>query len=148
MLKCLGRGKKEVEDVLDWLDARWGKQVWPSGIPKDFAIRYTLDLAVYGSRDVKNRINRRISKETPGGRVVAGGNYSHLKTACKHEQVDYVARFQGMTDEKVKSHIMPLLAPERDAYINNVPVTSIRLRASLSLFTSREARFYNSASGE
>lgn len=66
--------------------------------------------AVFGSRDALNRINRRISKETPSGAVVQGGNMDARKTACSHDDVDYVPRYQGMSDQEVKSHIMPLLA--------------------------------------
>ena len=58
-----------------------------------------------------------ILKETADGRVVVGGNFNHRKTACKHEEVDYVPRFQGMTEEEVRSHIMPLLISGRGAYV-------------------------------
>ena len=77
--------------------------------------------AVYWSRDVKNRINRRISKESPLGRVVMGGNFNNKKTACKHADIDYLPEYQGMTNEEVNSHIMPLLVAGGGAYVN-VPV--------------------------
>ena len=101
--------------------------------------------AVYGSRDVRNRINRRISKESPDGRVMMNNNYNRLKTACKHEKVDYVTRFRGMTDDEVKAHIMSLLVPELGTYVS---ITSIRLRAlaPAPVFTSREVRFFDSDS--
>ncbi len=58
----------------------------PRGIPlgtwNQSGLRAELANAVYGSRDIKNRINRRISKESVTGRVVTGGNYNHKKTAC------------------------------------------------------------------
>lgn len=32
-----------------------------------------------------------------------------LKTACKHEHIDYIAKYQDMTKEQVDNAIMPLL---------------------------------------
>lgn len=117
-----------------------------SGLPADSAN------AVYGSRDKKNRINRRISKQSPSGAVVSGGNYNNKKTACKHQDVDYLPQYQGMTDEQVKSHIMPLLVPGGGAYVD-VPVETETARSSRKppkppVFATRGARFFGSATGE
>ena len=79
----------------------WNK----SGLPVDQAN------AVYGSRDKQNRIMRRISKESPAGVVCQGGHYNSGKTACKHEDIDYLTGFQGMSKEEVDAHIKPLLEP-------------------------------------
>ncbi|KAI4208824.1 MAG: hypothetical protein LQ351_008165 [Letrouitia transgressa] len=66
--------------------------------------------AVYGSRDAKDRINRRISKVGLDGEVIMGINFfDAYKTACKHEDIDYVEKFYGMSKEEVDSIIMPLL---------------------------------------
>lgn len=101
--------------------------------------------AVYGSRDIKNRINRRISKESPLGRVVTGGNYNHKKTACRHDNIDYLPQFQGMTADEVNSHIRPLLAAGGGAYVD-VPVQTQTPRGSQS-FAVRGATFFGSSSG-
>ena len=98
--------------------------------------------AVYGSRDVKNRINRRISKESPLGRVVVSGNYNHKKTACKHKDIDYLPKYQGMTNDEVNLYIMPLLAAGGGAYVN-VPVQTQTPRGSQA-FAVRGARFFGS----
>ena len=42
MLQCLGRKTTEEEAVLEWLYARWGHQIWPSGIPKDVATAHAM----------------------------------------------------------------------------------------------------------
>lgn len=65
--------------------------------------------AVYGSRDRHNRINRRIAKVDIAGRTVLGGNYHVRRTACKHENIDYLAAFRGMSKQEVDAHIQPLL---------------------------------------
>ncbi|KAL8688233.1 MAG: hypothetical protein Q9218_005806 [Villophora microphyllina] len=65
--------------------------------------------AVYGSRDVRNRINRRIAKVSVAGTVVVGGNYDTRRTACSHEDIAYLPTFAGMSKAEVDSHIMPLL---------------------------------------
>lgn len=65
--------------------------------------------AVYGSRDRKNRINRRISKEDDQGNVIRGGNFDTKKYACKPETIDYIERYRGMTRKQVGAAIKPLL---------------------------------------
>ena len=66
--------------------------------------------AVYGSRDKKNRINRRISKQSPSGAIfTAGGNYNSGKTPCRHEDIDYLEKYQVMSKEEVDAVIMSLL---------------------------------------
>lgn len=80
--------------------------------------------------------------------MVHGGNYNNKKTACKHEDVNYIAAYQGMTDKEVKSHIMPLLAPGDGAYVD-VPVqTQTPSGRHGSSFAVRGARFFASSSGE
>ena len=51
--------------------------------------------AVYGSRDKQDRINRRISKESPTGQLASGGHVNNEKTACSHEDIDYLPPYQG-----------------------------------------------------
>ena len=46
------------------------------GTWKGAELRAVHSNAVYGSRDIKNRIKRRISKESPSGNVVVG-NFNH-----------------------------------------------------------------------
>lgn len=65
--------------------------------------------AVYGSRDRRDHINRRISKESQHGEVVLGGAYETRRTACRHDDIDYIPRYQGMSAEEVNAAIMPLL---------------------------------------
>ena len=65
--------------------------------------------AVYGSRDVRNRINRRIAKVDMGDVVVQDGAYDIKKTACSHTDIEYLPRFAGMTKSEVDSLIQPLL---------------------------------------
>ena len=43
---------------------------------KNSKLRAYLSNAVYRSRDKRNRINRRNSKQSPRGDVVVGGNYN------------------------------------------------------------------------
>ena len=72
-------------------------------------------------------------------------NYNRLKTACKYEKIDYVIRFREIIDDKIKTHIMSLLVFELSSYVS---IISIRFRvlASVSIFTSREVRFFDSDS--
>lgn len=65
--------------------------------------------AVYGSRDIKDRINRRIAKVDMAGSVVLGGRYDVKRTACSHGDINYVVRYRGMSKDEVDSVIMPLL---------------------------------------
>ncbi|KAA6406587.1 MAG: hypothetical protein FRX48_09642 [Lasallia pustulata] len=66
--------------------------------------------ASYGLRDCRDRINRRVSKEDESGRVMLGGNFDIMRTACRHEHIDYIPRYQNMmTKEQVDTAIMPLL---------------------------------------
>ena len=71
--------------------------------------------AVYGSRDIKNRINRRVAKVDIAGRTVLGGNYHVKKTACKHEHINYLSTFRGMSKQEVDAHIQPLLDAMEDS---------------------------------
>lgn len=64
--------------------------------------------AVYGSRDRSGRVNRRISKEDPYGRVVIGDRMEYV-TACSHADINYVDRFRHMTKEEVDAQILRLL---------------------------------------
>lgn len=64
-----------------------------SGLPVD------RNNTVYGSRDRRHRINRRINKEIEGGIVVQGGNYDRLRTACSHPDIKCVTRYRGLSKE-------------------------------------------------
>ncbi|MCJ1484786.1 hypothetical protein MMC06_004959, partial [Schaereria dolodes] len=64
---------------------------------------------VYDSRDVFNRINRRISKKDNQGHIVWDNSFLSHVTACSHEIIQYVARFARMTKAEIDSHIQPLL---------------------------------------
>ena len=83
---------------------------------------------LYGSGEDKkkpgeNRIDEEYdSIDDNGDGESSDRNYNHKKTACKHEEVDYLPRYQGMTDEEVRSHIMPLLAAKDDN--DDVPTPS------------------------
>ena len=72
-------------------------------------------------------------------------NYNRLKTVYKHEKIDYIIRFRKIIDDKIKTHIMSLLVFELNTYVS---IISIRLKAlaSISIFTSREVRFFDSDS--
>lgn len=61
--------------------------------------------AVYASRDRRNRVNRRVSKEDNMGNIITGGNYDALRTACRHENITYIARFRNKTKEEVDAMI-------------------------------------------
>ena len=74
--------------------APWGIYL---GTWRDSGLPAARSNAVYGSRDALMRINRRVSKETQHGQVVLGGNYDVRRTACKHENIDYCERYQGLT---------------------------------------------------
>lgn len=65
--------------------------------------------AVYNSRDVLNRINRRIVNMDVAGHVVLGEIYNVWKTSCKHDDIDYFATFRNMTKQEMDAHIQPLL---------------------------------------
>ena len=90
--------------------------------------------AVYGSRDRKDRINRRISKEDNYGRVVIGGRYDHKRTACSHADINYIPKYQGMSKEQVDAAIMPLLRAATDAD-RNVSPTPASNRAARNRLT-------------
>ena len=65
--------------------------------------------AVYGSRDRRDRIKRQISKENNSGEVIRGGRYLTTATACRREDIEYIARFQGMSKAEVDAAIQPFL---------------------------------------
>ena len=46
--------------------------------------------AVFCSRDRKDRINRRISKDSVNGGLANSLYFDARKTACKHEDIDYL----------------------------------------------------------
>ncbi|KAL8761396.1 MAG: hypothetical protein Q9184_002491 [Pyrenodesmia sp. 2 TL-2023] len=64
--------------------------------------------AVYGSRDRFGRVNRRISKEDPYGRVVIGDRMNHM-SSCSHGDISYFDRFRYMTKDEVDAQILRLL---------------------------------------
>lgn len=111
--------------------------------------------AVYASRDIKNRINRRISKEDGTGKVVHGGNFDVRVTACKHEDIDYIQRFSGMTKEEVDSWVMPLLlaadqaARHRQASPSRLPTDADPAApASSQKFSRRGISFFVDEEGD
>ena len=62
------------------------------GTWKNSGLHVAVSNAVYGSRDNSDRINRRISKETSHGVVVVvGDRYDTKRTACSHDDINYVA---------------------------------------------------------
>ncbi len=81
--------------------------------------------AVYGSRDVFNRINRRISKEDNQGHIIWGGSFSSHTTACSHKMIQYITRFAGMTKAEVDSHIQPLLDQQAHCAIQPITLTPV-----------------------
>lgn len=104
---------------------------------------------VYGSRDKLNRINRRISKESPTGNLTVGGNYNFKKTACRHEDIDYLDEYKGMTDDEVKSHIMPLLIAGGGAFIDiPIPMQTESASNERKGFSVYKARFFENARGD
>ena len=68
--------------------------------------------SVYGSRDRRGRINRRLSKWTPAGVLVTGGNYSAFRTSCTHDDVLYAVHFQGLGREEIDRRVGRQLAIE------------------------------------
>ena len=54
---------------------------------------------IYGSRDVGNRIIRRIGKEDPDRNIVLGGRYISNSTIYKYEDVKLTREFEGLTKE-------------------------------------------------
>ena len=65
--------------------------------------------AVYGSQDRRGRVNRRVSKETARGEPVRGGQYNYRRTACKHEEVEYIPTLAAMSKEQVNHYIRTFL---------------------------------------
>jgi hypothetical protein len=59
--------------------------------------------AVYMSREtgVLKRMNRRVSKEDCMGYVPRNSGYDPKRTACKHEDIAYIRKFQNKTKEEV-----------------------------------------------
>ncbi|KAL2036675.1 hypothetical protein N7G274_010591 [Stereocaulon virgatum] len=57
----------------------------------------------------------RLGQETMDGGVVGEGSIDARKTACMHKYVGYLPPFDGMTDDEVRSHNMPLLVPGEGA---------------------------------
>ena len=66
--------------------------------------------AVYGSRDKRGRINRRISKQTMGGVLVVGGSYSCYRTSCSHDDIVYVEHLAGLSKADVDALVGTQLA--------------------------------------
>lgn len=65
--------------------------------------------AVYGSVDCRGHVNCRISKTTHRGEAIVGGNYNARQTACRHEAIDYIPMFDGLTAEQVNARLKPML---------------------------------------
>ena len=112
--------------------------------------------AVYENRDKKNRINRKIFKETFDGIVVLSGNYNRLKTVCKHEDVDYLIKYQNLIDEEVRVLIIPfLIIASGDINNENVSISvQIQIifnnngRARSNIYQKKGACFFNTAEGK
>lgn len=71
---------------------------------------------MYGSRDRRDRVNRRISKEDHQDQVVLSGRYDVEKTACSHANIHYIPKYQDLTKEQVDAAIMPLLPAAKRAH--------------------------------
>jgi hypothetical protein len=73
--------------------------------------------AVYGSRDRLQRINRRISKVDGRGMVVARSLFHCRKTACEHDDINYIDRFAGLAKDAVDALVLPMIgvAPPTNA---------------------------------
>lgn len=58
--------------------------------------------------------------------------------------MDYIAEYQGMSDDEVKSHIMPLLVPGGGAYVN-IPIPTPSRRRASPPHAKRGTRFFGSS---
>jgi len=121
----------------------WKHAGLPAGTPAN---------AVYGSRDKKNRINRRVVKVDSSGTMVLGGHYDVKKTSCSHKNIDYLPQFAGMSKGEVDSHIMPLLiamdASARSRSVSPAAAAAMRRakrarQTASSTFTGAEGGFSN-----
>ena len=61
---------------------------------------------MYGTRDALGRYDRRIFKQAINQNVVESEIFDSRKTACGHNDIDYVDKFRGKTDVQVKAHVM------------------------------------------
>lgn len=115
------------------------------GTWSDSELQAAVSNAVYGSRDVMNRINRRVNKVSMDGLVVLGGNFDVKKTACSHDKIDYLPEFAGMSKAEVDSHIMPLLvAQEEEESGGEETARKRRAESPLAEAASRRAAMHGS----
>jgi len=70
---------------------------------------------IYRSRDIRNRINRRIVKVDIIGSVIYRGNYDVKKTIYNYNNINYLPAFLGIIKGEVDSYIIPILAAIEDS---------------------------------
>lgn len=74
--------------------------------------------AVYRSCAVQNRINRRVSKETPRGEIVLEFGINPHATAARHADIDYLPGLAGVISRKSrKKENMVVQVPAAFSYI-------------------------------
>ena len=64
---------------------------------------------VYEFRNRKNRINRRVFKKDHSDQMMLRENFDVRRTACKHEHIDYIVKYQDMIKKQIDVVIMFLL---------------------------------------
>lgn len=91
----------------------------------------------YGSRAVQNRINRRVSKETPTGEAVLEFGMNPHATTVRHAGIDYLPGLTWMAQELVSwesSRWKPGRKKERKHGCTGTPFNSLRLLFPISPF--------------
>jgi len=78
----------------------WKYARLPAGTPAN---------TIYGSRDKKNRINRRVVKVNSSSTIVLRGYYDVKKTSCSYIKINYLPQFAGISKGEVDSYIISLL---------------------------------------
>ena len=89
--------------------------------------------AVYGSRDGRQRFNQRISLEHTDGHSIKGGNYNSKVTSCKHEDIDHIGQYRGMTKDQVEAAASPLLEVSRGNTESATPSSTRRRRPRVDI---------------
>jgi len=100
---------------------------------------------IYRSRDIRNRINRRIVKVDIIGSVIYRGNYDVKKTIYSYNNINYLPAFLGIIKGEVDSYIIPILAAIEDSEDSEGDKTTRKRRVESLLVEAISRRAKNRA---
>ncbi len=111
----------------------------------DSRLQVAVSNAVYSSRDVINRINRRVNKVSIDRLIILGGNFNVKKTAYSYDKINYLLEFAGILKVEVNSYIILLLVvQEEEESSRKETARKRRVESPLAEAVSRRAAIHRS----